>query len=333
MTTTPTGTRHRTPAPHRLSTTLLGLVLPLAVLAASAAVAFSWRDDLPDPVATHWDAAGTVDGFGSLAASAAVPLTIGAVLAVGFWLVGWFFGQSASNRRMAVGVSAGTATFLGATLLGTLWVQRGLDDAAQAADVGAAIAVAIGAGLLVGVLAGLVAPRDAHLPAEGQVSPADPRASLGDGERAAWIRTARGGPGMAVAGAAVVGTLVLVVFTGLWWMILLPVVLGLVMASMMSWTVTVDASGLEVRSALGLPRTFVPLDEVEGAREVTVDPFREFGGWGWRTGRGGRVGIVVRKGPGLEVRRSGGRVLVVTVDDAATGAALLTSLADRARHA
>ncbi|TGJ97934.1 hypothetical protein DLJ96_00290, partial [Actinotalea fermentans ATCC 43279 = JCM 9966 = DSM 3133] len=124
-----------------MSTTLLGLVLPLTVLGASAAIAFSWRDDLPDPVATHWDAAGTADGFGSLAASAVVPLAIGAVLAVGFWLVGWFLGQSASNRRTAVGVSAGTATFLGATLLGTLWVQRGLDDAAQAPDVGAAIAV------------------------------------------------------------------------------------------------------------------------------------------------------------------------------------------------
>lgn len=330
--TTPTGTRRRTPAPHRLSTTLLGLVLPLALLTASAVVAFSWRDDLPNPVATHWDAAGDVDGFGSLAASVAVPLGIGVALTVGFWLVGLFLGQSASNRRMAVGVSAGMATFLGATLLGTLSVQRGLDDAAQVSGAGAAIAVALGAGLVAGALAGLVAPRDARQPARTPVSPDDPRAPLGADERAAWIRTARGGPGLAVGGVAVVGTLVLVVVTGFWWMILVPVVLGLLMAAMMSWTVTVDATGLEVRSALGLPRTFVPLDEVEGAHEVQVDPFREFGGWGWRAGRGGRVGIVVRKGPGLEVERTGGRSLVVTVDDAAAGAALLTSLADRARN-
>ena len=64
---------------------------------------------------------------------------------------------------------------------------------------------------------------------------------------------------------------------------------------------------------------------------VDVSPFAEFGGWGYRVGRGGRVGIVLRSGPALQVERTGGRSLVVTVDDAATGAALLNTLAARAR--
>jgi hypothetical protein len=46
---------------------------------------------------------------------------------------------------------------------------------------------------------------------------------------------------------------------------------------------------------------------------------------------GGGVGYVVRTGEGIEVERTSGRRFVVTVDDAATGAALLTTLADRAR--
>ena len=55
------------------------------------------------------------------------------------------------------------------------------------------------------------------------------------------------------------------------------------------------------------------------------------GGWGWRTGVGGTIGIVMRKGEGIEVVHSGGKRLVVTVDDAETAAALLNTMADRAR--
>ena len=64
---------------------------------------------------------------------------------------------------------------------------------------------------------------------------------------------------------------------------------------------------------------------------TTVSPLAEFGGWGYRVGRGGRVGVVLRTGEGLQVERSGGRSFVVTIDDAATGAALLNTLAARSR--
>jgi hypothetical protein len=60
---------------------------------------------------------------------------------------------------------------------------------------------------------------------------------------------------------------------------------------------------------------------------------RDFGGWGWRVGRGGRVGVVTRKGEGLLVERTGGRSIVVTVDGAAGAAGLLNALADRERRA
>ena len=54
-----TPAQHDPPAPevtgpaHRLSSAILGLALPLAVLAAAGVIAWSWRDALPDPVATH----------------------------------------------------------------------------------------------------------------------------------------------------------------------------------------------------------------------------------------------------------------------------------------
>ena len=62
-----------------------------------------------------------------------------------------------------------------------------------------------------------------------------------------------------------------------------------------------------------------------------VRPFREFGGWGWRVGRGGRVGVVLRAGESLLVERTGGRSVVVTVDGARAAAGLVNSLADRSR--
>jgi hypothetical protein len=103
-------------------------------------------------------------------------------------------------------------------------------------------------------------------------------------------------------------------------------------AAMLAFTVRVDATGLTVRSILGRPGTHIPADEVERASVTEVRALRQFGGWGWRVGRGGRVGVVLRSGEGLLVERSGGRSFVVTVGDAATGAALLNTLADRARR-
>ncbi|QGQ19748.1 hypothetical protein GC089_11580 [Cellulomonas sp. JZ18] len=139
---------------------------------------------------------------------------------------------------------------------------------------------------------------------------------------------------MLVAGGAAVllvaGLAITMPMPALW---LLVVVLAALLAAMSVFRVRVDAAGLTARSALGWPTLRVPLEEVEEARTVTVDPLADFGGWGYRVGAQGRVGVVLRRGEGLEVRRTGGRATVVTVDDAATAAALLNTLADRSRGA
>ncbi|MFL1430121.1 MULTISPECIES: hypothetical protein [unclassified Nocardiopsis] len=72
---------------------------------------------------------------------------------------------------------------------------------------------------------------------------------------------------------------------------------------------------------------------VQPRRLVAVGPAAR-GGLGpdpGRLRRGGRVGLVLRRGEALMVERSGGRSFVVTVDDAATAAALLNTMAERAR--
>ena len=72
----------------------------------------------------------------------------------------------------------------------------------------------------------------------------------------------------------------------------------------------------------------VKLDNEHEVLAYTAGKMRKFR---IRTGVGGRIGVVMRGGEALEVVRTGGRRVVVTVGDAATGAALLNTLAARAR--
>jgi hypothetical protein len=80
-----------------------------------------------------------------------------------------------------------------------------------------------------------------------------------------------------------------------------------------------------------MPTWRIPLSDVKYAGVTTVDPFWQFGGWGYRLGTDGRVGFIVRKGEALEVTRGDGATWVITIDDAGEAAGLLNSLAERSR--
>lgn len=322
------------PAPpvslHRRSTTLLALLAPLLLLGTSAAVGWSWKDSLPDPVATHWGSDGA-DGFSSLAGATIVPLTVGAVVTVLLWALAWRLGHVPSTRRLANGMNTWLAVLLSTIVLGSLDAQRGLQDAADVGGIGGVVTLGLVVATAVGLAVARLTPAGVASPASGPVPVGARRLPLGVDERAVWFSRVHGGPGLTVGalGAAVVG--VLAVSTTQWWMLLITAAVLALMVSMFSWTVRVDESGLTVRSSLGVPRTLVPLGEVVEARATTVRSFRDFGGWGWRTALDGRTGVVVRSGCALEVTRSTGGVFVVTVDDATTAAALINSLADRVR--
>ena len=319
--------------PHRLATTVTALVVPLSVLAATVLVALAWAPRLPDPVATHWSGADVPDGFGSLASLLAVPLVVGGLLAAGLWALAFWLGRDTSTRRIAAGFASGTAAFLSATTLGTLHGQLDLADAAAAPGVGATLGLAFGVALPVGVVVALVVPRTPHQPTTAPVDAAAPRADLAPTERAAWSSTVTSRAALVGGGVAALTTAGLAVGLGTPAMLLVPVALLALAAAMFVLRVSVDGRGLVARSPLGWPTVHVPLDEVVAARAVAVDPLGEFGGWGYRVGQDGRVGVVLRRGEAIEVERTGGRVNVVTVDDAARAASLLNTLADRARSA
>ncbi len=326
------GSGARPPVPHRGMSTLLALVVPLALLAGAVAVALSWADDLPDPVATHFGAHGP-DGYGSLA-SFVWPMAVGfAVGVVAMWAFTILRGRDAGARR----IMAGAATFLAAmyavAVVGSLAVQRGLADATQAPDVTGTVAWGACIAAVLAALAAWATPSDGAQPTADPVAPDGARVPLAVGERATWVERVRSTTLLAVGAGGVVLLGVLAALLETPSLLVVAVVIALVLASFASFVVTVDARGLAARSVLGWPRVRIPLDEVVAAHPVTVSPLREFGGWGYRVTMSGRVGIVLRRGPALEVERTGGRTFVVTVDDPETGAALLMSLTERSRLA
>ncbi|WP_402467510.1 DUF1648 domain-containing protein [Isoptericola aurantiacus] len=311
-----------------LWSSLAGLVLTLG----AAATVWGWRDDLPDRVATHWSAGGVPDDTMSVTGMivVAVATTIG--LLTLFAGIGLAWGSSASTRRMAAGAAVWSGGLGAALLLVTAGFQRGLGTAETAELPGWALAVVLLAPLLPAAIAAALVPGDPALPAEGPVAADAPRATLARSERAVWMRTARGGAALVLGIGAVVATTVLAVVMQLWAMLLVPALLAVLFAAMFAFRVRVDATGFTVRSVLGWPGTHVPVEEVVEASVTRVNPLGDFGGWGWRVGFDkGRVGVVLRAGEAVLVERSGGRGVVVTVDDAERAAALLNTMADRAR--
>jgi hypothetical protein len=112
------------PVGHRLSSTLLGLVLPLLVLTTAVVLLLSWRDQLPEQVATHFGPGGQADDFGPLVPFVALMVAIFAALVIGAWLLAFFRGQDGSTRRVAVGLSLGMSWFGGTILVGTGLLHR-----------------------------------------------------------------------------------------------------------------------------------------------------------------------------------------------------------------
>jgi len=327
---------HDSPAPtwrrRARRSTLWSTLVGLGLTGAAAAVVWSRRDQLPDQVATHWGAGGVPDDTMSVTGMIVVATATTVGLLILFAAIGLAWGSSASTRRTTAAAAVWSGALGASLLLVTAGFQRGSDTPDTATLPGWALAVVLLAPLVPAGVAAFLVPGDPHQPAEEPVDPAAPRATLSDSERAVWIRRVTGGPGVWIGVVAVAGIVLLSLLTQLWVMLVLAAAMAALFAAMFAFVVQVDSSGLVARSALGWPRARIPADEVLSASVIQVNPLGDFGGWGWRVGfQGGRVGIVLRSGEALLVERSGGRGFVVTVDGAAEAAALLNTMADRAR--
>ena len=316
---------------------LVGVVVPVVITAIAVVLMLIWLSEVPATVATHWSGDGGPDGF---APAWTVPLLVAALgvglpaLFAAMALIPSRDGEWGPTLRLLGAVALGTTTLLAVGITWSFGMQRGLDDAHDAPSVLWPLVVGTGAGLVAGIVGWFAQPNVLSSGGSGSATQAVDALDLAPGERAIWVRTttmskvAMLGITAGVAALAIGSIALGVTGSPAWWIMAATTLVVLTLAcATFVFRVRVDRGGLTMRSPLGVPRFHIPLNDIAEVRVTTVQPMAEFGGWGLRLGLDGRFGVVLRTGEALQVARRGGRVFVVTVDDAATAAALLEALA------
>ena len=299
-------------------TALVCCVLPAALVAAMIAVPAALWARLPGQVADHWTAAGTANGTAPRL-TAFLVLGLVAIPGVGLVIGGW-----AATRRGAPprARAAGTKGLNWAAM-----IPLGLFIMAVSASAVIMMAVAnLGGG---GLRSASVGPASlvGTLGGPGAVDHDTPRSSLGlrAGERAAWSGRARA-RWVWPAGLLLVAAGVLVaVMAARWTPAVVLLVVGVLLLGFTSVRVRVATRGVTVGyGALGLRLTRIPLQRIASAEAVERGSFA----FGYRGSLAlfGAAAVIVRPGPALRLTLRDGKTFLVTVDDAATGAALLNDL-------
>ncbi|MFI0264633.1 DUF1648 domain-containing protein [Streptomyces sp. NPDC017056] len=317
-------------APLRPGRALIAVLPFLLAVAVVTAVFWALRDRLPDPLAVHFTADGNSDDFASpaafLTAWLGMPVVSGAVIGA---LV--LRDEAAGALRWVIGVGYGMAAVFGYLGVVTLLGNADAGDASAVRIPLWHLGAMLGVALLAGAVGRLCAGRD-RVRADAVRGPSEavPSLALADGESAGWSRTVSS-PALLVLGPGLLAAALLIGVTASWAGAACMAFASLLCIAFASVRVTVDRHGLTVASPLvSRPRLRIPLGRVAEAGTQQVSPLRDFGGWGYRIWSG-RSGIVLRSGEALALRLADGRVFVVTVDDAATAAALLNALAGRSR--
>lgn len=309
---------------------LLGVIGP-GLWTAAAIVPFLWlADRLPDPMASHWPLSGPPNGSLPRAAVFAIHLA----MALGPALLAFRAARRTPAPHGSVAPVVALAAGVGALGAGLAAITiRANLDAPGWRDADPLSLVGLGAALCAAAVAAAAAHRlGGRLERPAHTRDLTGRASVGLGpaERASWRGGATNPPMRALGGMCVVGSFAAlplgVVVAGA------AFAAGLALLSCASARVRVDRAGITIAlGPVGLPRLRVPLARIQEARPIDVWPLRR-GGWGYRGSltRSGRAAVIIRGGRGLEIRRTDGATLVVTVDDADTAAGLLNDLVDRA---
>lgn len=305
-------------------------MLPFTVAAVVCTVVYlALRERLPDPVAIHFGSSGEADDFSGRGTVPWVLLAVNLGLGVLFSVMTYLSAMPARAQRTMVAAGFAVAGLLGHLFTAVLFANADVADARAVTLPMDQLAIALGVALVAGAagwaLASLGTPPEPE-PAK-EPGPAR-RLPLAEGETASWSRVTAS-PALPVIGAALLLAGLVLALLELW-AAALPLLLSAVLLFAFSGVrVTADRRGVVLSLTLvpGLRRT-ITLSRIERAVNRPVSCFAEFGGWGYRV-RPGRSGVVLRSGDALALQLGSGREFVVTVDDAATAAALLNTLIDR----
>lgn len=314
---------------------IVAVIVPFALALSGVALQLAWLRELPETIATHWGFGGEPDDFGPAwsmpvllgVLGVLIPTVFGAVLARTVRAEG----PTATQKLLAV-ASLFVVTLLSIIVTASVAIQRGLPVGTSSPTILPTLGIAIAISLILAAGAWFFLPR--AVSGASTRAAATPPVPVAPGELVVWVGHARFSTWVVILLCGVVALVIAVVvfviaLRGAWPLVIVPAALALSVLATSSWRVRVDQDGLTVRPTLGWPQYRIALADVATAATTTVVPLGEFGGYGIRWGLGRRMGIVTRGGQALEVQRRDGRALVVTVDDAATAAGLLTSLAAR----
>lgn len=303
-----------------LLASLVVLQAPLWVVG----VGLGLHDQVPDPVPTHWDLAGEVDGTLTLAGfTVVVAVVVGAATLVALGLV------AASGRRSPLApLGAAGATWLA-------WLPAALYAATLFAAADAVRAEEVRLPLVTILLATLLpfgAALAVHrlLPGPVRTGGSAPAASatlaLADGERVAWVGEASS-RGLLLLGVVLgLGTVPL-------WFAVWPAALAAGLAAIaVAWvhvvTVRVDDAGVAVSwGPAHWPRVRIHLADIASAETGDIEPLR-WGGWGYRRSTKGRA-AVARRGEGIVLTLRDGQRFAATVDRPQPAAELVNALVVR----
>ncbi|PHQ47961.1 hypothetical protein BLA24_31350 [Streptomyces cinnamoneus] len=279
-------------------------------------------------MATHFSGGGHADGYTALDSFPYEALAL--LLAPAALFVALGYAMRTARTRALTALACGLAGTLGCVSTSVVLVNAHASTAAEArlplGHLGLALAVGAAAAGLGLLLAGRDTPSAAPAPAGAGA----PRLDLGDGESATWTRVAGSRPLRVVGAVSGVLGVLLAALVG-WGAGLGLLATTVLLLPMSTVRVTVDRHGLTACLPwLPRPRLRIPLARVASAQARHVDPWKDLGGWGYRVVPG-RSGLALRSGEAIVVALTTGSEFVVTVDDAATAAALLNALADRHR--
>ena len=280
---------------------MFGVLLPL--------VAF-WSQ-YPDPLAVHWGFSGPPNGE--------MPLLVYAALVAAGMILNW--GALVAGAREAMPSAPLTAvTYFIMGLLAAVNAQiviANLDAASweAAADMSVPLfAVVLLAGAIAGAIGWFAAGGSHGVPVDVPLAEASaPTKNWSGSASNGWVAT-----------GAVLPVLVVLFVDPIW--TILMVAIAILMVAFSSVRVEADEQGVTVDiGPFGWPRSQIPIEEITGAAAFDVKPMA-YGGWGYRVRSGVRA-FIIRSGPAIRIERSQGPDTLVTVDDAAVGAASIGALA------
>lgn len=310
----------------------LRLLLGAALPAVLALVAFGplalWSDRLPDRIATHWGASGPPDG--SMATNTFVAVMVAFLAPAGAGLIALATRHRFSRgiRPTFAAIAAVTGGIIAAAAFTTFAANRDLTDWRNASNPNIAVVIGV---VLAGTALGAAAARLAlAIDATDPLGDSDtglgapPMLDIAPSEQVVWTAGAHARWVVALDTSLVVLGIVLVAagqsFAG--------VVLagsGLLTSPLASINVRADRRGLRIAyGPLRWPVQRIRLDRIERADVIDVRPMA-WGGWGYRGSVKlfKRAAVVLRAGEGIQLSLHGGARFAVTIDDAATGVAVL----------